>query len=46
MFEKKKYLIFPSIVMVITIIVAAAILLFKIGQSSANWQDYDDYGWS
>lgn len=46
MFEKRKALIIPSIIMVITIIVASAILLFKIGQSSANWQDYDDYGWS
>jgi len=46
MLEKKKYLILPSIVMIITIIVSAAFLLFKIGQSSANWQDYDDYGWS
>jgi|GEM_PF-7018464 len=44
MSEKKRYLIVPSIVMIITIIVAAAYLLFKIGQSSANWQDYDDYG--
>ncbi|MDR0196933.1 MAG: hypothetical protein LBI36_01755 [Oscillospiraceae bacterium] len=45
----KKNWLFPAIAAVLTIIAAAAYLLFKIGQESANhekWKDYDDYGWA
>ena len=47
--EKKMNWLLPTIASIVAIIVAAAYLLYKIGQQSANqkkWQDYDDYGWS
>jgi len=46
--KRKKWLI-PTIAAALAIIAAAAFLLYKIGQHSANaekWKDYDDYGWS
>jgi len=47
--ENKANLLIPAISAVVAIIVAAAFLLYKIGQHSANaekWADYDDFGWS
>jgi uncharacterized membrane protein YsdA (DUF1294 family) len=46
---QKKNLLIPAIASIIAIITAAAFLLYKIGQHSANaekWSDYDDFGWS
>lgn len=47
--ERRTSIIIPAIAAVLAIITAAAFLLYKIGQQSANaekWKDYDDYGWS
>jgi len=49
MTKKKRTWLIPAIASVVAIISAAAFLLYKIGQQSANqekWKDYDDYGWS
>ena len=49
MMIKNKNWVIPAIASIAAIIVAAAFLLYKIGQQSANrekWEDYDDYGWS
>jgi hypothetical protein len=46
---KKTNWLVPTIASIVAIISAAAYLLYKIGQHSANaekWSDYDDFGWS
>ena len=47
--NKNKQWLIPIFASVVAIITAAAFLLYKIGQHTANqekWKDYDDYGWS
>jgi flagellar basal body-associated protein FliL len=47
--DKKTNLLIPVISGIVAIIIAAAFVLYKIGQHSANaekWADYDDFGWS
>ncbi|MDR0222071.1 MAG: hypothetical protein LBI38_00835 [Oscillospiraceae bacterium] len=49
MSEPKKNWLVPAAAAILAVIAAAAYLMFKIGQVSANyekWKDYDDYGWS
>lgn len=47
--EKKTNMTIPIISAALIIVVAAAYMLFKLGQKSIcdeKWKDYDDYGWS
>jgi uncharacterized membrane protein YsdA (DUF1294 family) len=47
--ERNLNWLIPTIAAIIAIISAAAFLLYKVGQHSANaekWSDYDDFGWS
>jgi hypothetical protein len=46
--QKKGWIISGSMVLML-LLAAAAILLFKLGQQGAyneKWADYDDYGWA
>lgn len=47
--KKKLTVTIPIILAIAAIFAAVAVLIFKLGQQSANgasWSEYDDYGWS
>ena len=45
---EKRNITLPIILSLAAIMVAVAVLIFKLGQQSAgaaSWSEYDDYGW-